>query len=363
VLAVLREWRLTDDAARRWKALLRYVGIVLAAAAVPAALFLMSYALSGSLGALYADAVGEGAKRISALHWGMRPALTLLTAVWPVYAVLALELFSRERRALGVLAIAAAVPLLWFSITTVDGYQRLWFFGTSMLPVGIGLVFVAGHRAWRAQRAVDPVLLVLAGMTTFHALNQFPYSAPNYFAYVAPLAILTAGAAAAQFGALPRLNAAALILAGFAGIVLRLGSVLNIGFYPEWRDYSHRLAVPRGGLLVTEYDSSSYSYMLDLVARHRANGRVSAGPELPEVYFLLGEESPGRNSYDMFANPVSDSTQLPRLFNANAPTVIVIKKRPMFSAPLPDDIYQWLTIRYPHGESTVTLEVRWRTVP
>lgn len=362
-LAMLREWRLTDVTARRWKALLRHVGIMLAAAAVPVALFLLPYALSGSLGMLYADAVGEGAKRISALHWGMRPALTLLAAVWPVYAVLALELFSRERRALGAIAIAAAVPLLWFSIRTVEGYQRLWFFGMSMLPVGVGLVVVAGHRAWRGQRAADPVLLVLAGITAFQALNQFPYAAPNYFAYVAPLAILTAGAAAAQFSALPRLNAAALILAGFAGIVLRLGSVHNIGFYPQWWDYSHRLAIPRGGLLVTESDSARYTDLLGLVARHRANGPVYAGPELPEVYFLSGQESPGRDSYSMFASPVSDSTELPRLFNATAANVIVIKRRPMFSAPLRNDVYQWLTIRYPLSESTDTLEVRWRPAP
>lgn len=362
-LAVMREWRLTDDRARRWRALLRSVGIIVVAAAVPVAVFLIPYVLSGSLGALYGDAVGEGIKRISGLHWGMRPALTLVIAVWPVYAVLALEAFSRDRRALRLLAIAAGAALLWFSIRSVEGYQRLWFFGTSMLPLGIGAVLVAGHRAWRARRSFDPVLLALAGVTAFHALNQFPYAAPNYFAYVAPLAILTAGAATAHFGFLPRLNAAALILAGFAGVILRLGSVHNVGFYPRWWDYSHRLAVPRGGLLVTEYDSSRYTHLLDLVARHRAHGTVYAGPELPEVYFLSGQRSPGRDSYSLFANPVGDSTQLPRLFDVSAASVIVIKTRPMFLPPLRDDVYEWLKIRYPQSETMDTLQVRWRAAP
>src|ERR1035437_6285733 len=191
--------------------------------------------------------MGEGVKRITVLHWGMRSALTLVIAVWPVYAVLAVEAFSREWRALRVVAIAAGVALLWFSIRSVEGYQRIWFFGTSMLPLGIGAVLVAGHRAWRARRSFDPVLLALAGVTAFHALNQFPYAAPNYFAYVAPLAILTAGAAAAHFGALPRLNAAALILAGFAGVILRLGSVHNVGFYPRGWEYGHRVFLAPGG--------------------------------------------------------------------------------------------------------------------
>jgi hypothetical protein len=359
-LAALREWRLTGDTSGRWKSLLRYTGIVIATAAVPVAFFLVPYAASGSLGVLYADAIGEGAKRISSLHWAMRPALALLILASPVYAVLALELLSAKRRVLGALAIAAAVPLLWFSITTVIGYQSLWFFGTSMLPVGVALVFVAGYRAWRTQRAADPVLFMLAGITAFQALNQFPFAAPTYFAYVAPLAILTAIAAVAHFGALARVNTAALILAGFAGIVLRVGTLRNLGFYPLRADYTHRLAVPRGGLLVTAYDSSRYTHLLDLVAEHRGSGTVYAGPELPEVYFLSGQQSPGRDSYSLFASPVSDSTELPRLFGASAANVIVIKRQPMFGGPLHDDIYQWLAIRYPLGQRMDTLEVRWR---
>ena len=85
-----------------------------------------------------------------------------------------------------------------------------------------------------------------------------------------------------------------------------------------------------------------------------------AGPELPEVYFLSGSRSPGRDSYSLFASPVSDSTELARVFDVNAANVIVIKARPMFNPPLRDDIYRWLTIRYPQGEAMDTLQVRWR---
>jgi hypothetical protein len=59
---------------------------------------------------------------------------------------------------------------------------------------------------------------------------------------------------------------------------------------------------------------------------------------------------------------VSDSTGLPHLFGANAPSVIVIKRRPVFRAPLRDDVYRWLAIRYPLGQRMDTLEVRWRAV-
>lgn len=358
-LAALRESRLTDARARRWRGLLQAAGVVVLAAAVPLALFLLPYARSGSLGTLYADAVGGGVARISALHWSMRPATTLLLSAWPVYVVLLIEAFARGRTALRAAALILGVLLLYLSVRSGEGYRRLWFFATSVLPIATAAVVVAGHRAWRARSTIDPILLVLAGVTAFHALNQFPYAAPNYFAYVAPLAILTAAAAASHFGALARLNTAALLLAGFAAF-LRLGSVHNVGFYPAWWDYAHRLAVPRGGLLVTTYDSGRYTRLLELVERHRAQGTVYAGPELPEVYFLSGTRSPGRDSYSLFARDVRDSTELPGAFDAAAANVIVIKTRPMFTVPLRDDIYRWLTIRYPQSATMDTLQVRWR---
>lgn len=358
-LAALREWRLTDDGVRRWRSLGRSAGIVALAAAIPLGLFLLPYARHGAMGDLFDGAVGEGVQRLTDLNRGMRTAGTLVRAAWLVYIVLLVEAFSGKRRILRLVALAGGVALLVSSFQSIAGYRRLWFFGTSVLPLAVAAVVVAGHRAWRTQRALDPVLLALAGVTALQALNQFPYSAPNYFGYVAPLAILTAGVAAAHFGALPRLRTAFLLLAGF-GAFLRLGSVHNIGAYPAWWDYSHRLVGPRGGLLVTKPDSARYSRLLALVASHRAGGTVLAGPELPEVYFLTGTTSPGRESYSLFARAVDDSTQLPLAIDTTAASVIVVKTHPMFARPLGGDLYRWLAIRYPRSESVDTIEVRWR---
>jgi hypothetical protein len=359
-VAMVREWHLTDDYARRWRVLLRTTGIVGASAALPVAIFLSPYIRSGSVGALVAGTVGAGIQRISSLHLGMRPAGTLLLAVLPVFAVLLLEALSHERRVLRLVPYVLAVALLWFSIRSVDGYRRLWYFGTSILPLGVGVVVYAAYRARRANRFLDPILLALAGITALQALNQFPFSAPNYYAYVAPLALLTAAAAAAHFHALHRVRTAAVILAAFSGIVLRLGSVHSVGGYPVWWDYAHRLAIPRGGLLVTTYDSARYARVVELVTTHRTGGTVLAGPELPEVYFLTASKSPGPDSYSLFPATVADSGQLARVLNPAATDVVVIKLRPMFGRPLSADVYQWLSNRYPVGERIDTLEVRWR---
>jgi Dolichyl-phosphate-mannose-protein mannosyltransferase len=359
VLAALRERHLTDDGARRWRFLLRSVGIMALAAAVPLLLLLLPYLRHGGLGALYAGSVGAGIERISSLHRGMPPVHVLLRAAWPVYLVLLVEVFAGPRRALRIIPLLCGVALLVLAGQSGVGYRRLWFFSTSVLPLASAAVVVAGLRAWRGQYAIDPILLALAGITALQALNQFPFSAPVYFAFVAPLAIVTASAAAAHFGALRRLRTGFMLLAGLA-VLARVGSVFSLGVYPIWWDYEHRLAVPRGGLLVSKEDSVGYARMLQLVASHRSNGTVAAGPELPEVYFLSGSRSPGPDSYSLFSGDVRDSTQAARMFNATSASVVVIQNFPMSSQPLREDVYHWLAIRYPDGESVGTIEVRWR---
>jgi hypothetical protein len=358
-LAALRERHLTDDGTRRWRALLRSVGIMVLAAAVPVLLLFLPYLRHGGVGALYAGSVGAGIERISALHKGMQSVPVLLRAAWPVYLVLLVEVFSGPRRALRIIPLVCGVALLVLAVQSGAGYRRLWFFSISVLPLASAAVLVAGVRAWRAQQVIDPILLALGGITALQALNQFPFSAPVYFVFVAPLAIVTASATAAHFGALRRLRTGFMLLAGFA-VLARVGSVFSLGLYPTWWDYEHRLAVPRGGLLVSAEDSASYTRMLQLVASHRNNGTVAAGPELPEVYFLSGSRSTGPDSYSLLPAAASDSTQVARVFDAAATSVLVIQNFPMSSQPLREDVYHWLAIRYPQGESVGTIEVRWR---
>ncbi|MBI2408732.1 MAG: glycosyltransferase family 39 protein [Gemmatimonadetes bacterium] len=358
-LAAYRERQLTDDRVQRWRSLGAMTGVICLAAAVPIVLFVFPYLQHGALDALVEETVGQGIQRISNLSRSMSSVGTLVRASWLVYLVVLLEGISKRHRFLQVLAVLCGVVLLVLSFRSTGGYKRIWFFGTAILPLAVTAVAVAGSRAWRARRPFDPVLLTLASVTALHALNQFPYSAPNYYGYVAPLAFLTAGAVTAHFGALTRARTVLVLLAGF-GLLLRVGSVHNVGAFPAWWDYSHRLAVPRGGLLVTGRDSARYTRVLELVARHRLGGAVRAGPELPEMYFLSGTLSPGRDGYSLFSGPVRDSLQLPALFDEASANVIVIKSRPMFVPPLRDDVHGWLARRYPHGEFGDSLEVRWR---
>ncbi len=360
LLAASREVRLTPPGAGRLRELFRSTAILCVGAAVPVVLLVLPYIWIGAGHTLYVSVVREGATRISILQRGMPGAWTILAHVFPMYALLTLGYFAARRWQAQVIGGFVALGLVALALLNRDAYSALWYFAMTLLPVAIVAVAYAARRAWAGGQSLDPVILVVAAMTVWFSLHQFPYSAPNYFAYVAPLAILTAALVSAHYRALPRLVFGVIAMAAFAGIVLRLGSVHSVGSGTKWWDDNHRLAMPRGGLRVPAADSALYTDLLRLVAEHRGAGTVYAGPELPEVFFLSGAPSPLRQDYHFLPEGTTDSTQMSRRFDVNGANMVLINYDPLFLNPVSPSILAWLAIRYPQSERIGKVEARWR---
>ena len=360
VLAASREVRLTVPGTHRLRRLLLLTALISVAAAVPIALLVLRYVSVGAGRALVAGAVHEGFARVPLLQSALPSAWTILAYASPVFFLLALEYRARQRWWAPVIGGIAAVGLVALAFASRSAYLALWYFGMSVLPAAIVLAAVTARRGWRRQIPLDPVVLAVAGMTALFSLNQFPYSAPNYFAYVAPLAILTAALIAAHYHALPKLVFGGTALAVFAGIALRVGSVHTIGLAATWWDDNHRLAVARGGLRIPAADSAKYTDILRLVTEHRGTGTVYAGPELPEIYFLSGAHSPLREVYRFLPAGTVDSTQMALSFDVRAANIVLINHAPLFLDPIPPSVLAWLAIRYPESTRIGTIEARWR---
>ena len=360
LLAASREVRLTVPGTHRLRRLLRLTMTIGVAAAVPIALLVVRYVAAGAGRALFAGAVHEGFARVPLLQSAMPSAWTVLTHSLPVFALLALEYRAGQRWWAPVIGGLMAFGLVVLAFASQDAYLSLWYFGISLLPVSVVFAAVTARRAWRRKMPLDPIVLVIAAMTALFSLNQFPYSAPNYFAYVAPLAILTAALVAAHYQALPKLVFGGTVLAAFAGIVLRVGSVHTVGLTSTWWDDNHRLAVARGGLRIPASDSAHYTDILRLVNEHRGTGTIYAGPELPEMYFLSGARSPLREVYRFLPRGIADSTRMDESFDVSAAKIVLINHAPIFLDPIPPSVLAWLAIRYPQSERSGTIEARWR---
>lgn len=343
----------------RRAALARDVAVVLAGAGVPLALLAARFAAAGALDALLTGALSDGVRRIASLATPMPAGATTLVAALPLAAIAALEWWAAERwwAPVGAAMLAGAVVVGSFLATPV--YLAVWSAAVLVLPVSV-LLIAWGRRQAAQTRTSDTLPLVVAAFAGFLSLNQFPYAAPNYFAYVAPLAALVGVALIHSLRWKHRVAFLGTVFALFGLTALRVGSVHTVGIAPIWWDASHPLAGPRGGLLVTVADSQHYAQLDSLVRAHHRTGALIAGPELPELYFLSGLPSPLHDAYAALPPGVSDTLAMGTAIDVTAVDVIVLKDDPRFAPALTAAQRAWYVARFPQVERVGTVEVRWR---
>jgi hypothetical protein len=357
-VAAWRE-RSVRPAPGRRLALARSVAIVLAGVSVPLALLVARFAADGALEPLLTGALSDGVRRIASLATPMDPGWSTLVAAAPLALIAAGEWWAAERwwAPVGAGMLGAAAVLASFMAT--PAYLAVWSAAVLLVPVSVAAL------VWRDRRVADgatrdPLPLILAVFAAFLSLNQFPYAAPNYFAYVAPFAALAGVALIHALGWERRVAFLGTTFALYALTALRVGSVHTVGVAPIWWDAAHRLAGPRGGLLVTVADSQQYAQLDSLVRAHHRDGALIAGPELPELYFLSGLPSGLHDAYAALPPGAADTAALASAINVQAVDVVVLKDDPRFAPRLTEAQRAWYVARFPRVERVGTIEVRWR---
>ena len=203
---VVTEWRLPPSIARvRVRALAGLVLPFLVGVAMPLVVFAIPYALRGGLGDLYQGVFVDPLQR---LDFARRrpPQLKTMLNIVPVLAVLGMSWRLPESRRLRVAGFLAVLcGLLLFLGSSWQVYPRVWFSMRSLIPVvtlcGIAVLWAAAqskgatggvppsHSA-RAPGLRELQLFTFLSITGFAGLVQFPFTAPIYFLYVAPLVAL-----------------------------------------------------------------------------------------------------------------------------------------------------------------------------
>jgi hypothetical protein len=200
-----------------------------------------------------------------------------------------------------------------------------------------------------------------ASMLAWASLVQFPFSAPIYFCYVTPLAVIAAASVAANTTTLrrPVVGASAALLLAFAVLIMNRGYVYNLGFEHEVNALSVPLNLSGANLDVSAEDARIYRQLVELVASHRGDGHLVAGPDCPEVYFLTGQFSPSGALFDFFTNDESVGS-LSDMSVWTGASVVVLNHRPNFSSTLPQTLTDGIRRAFPHSAPAGSFEVRWR---
>jgi len=340
------------------------VGPFLAGICIPVALFLTPYVASGSVSALINGVFVRPTRRLdfAAVISSDGKAVLLLLGV----ALAGRKLWRRDspsQRRRSAVVFGALVLAAPFMAAHEAVYLLLW------IVMRASVLFTVVWGTWRlSQRAAmrggldrQRVFLLLTAAAVC-SLVRFPFDAPVYFFYVAPLAVLAA--LALFWGGDPAIRPAASGLAIgyilFSLLRIHPASIQTMGLGYVRDDQTALLTLPRGGVRVSPNSQLQYQALIPFVRARARSSYIYCTPDCPEVYFLAGLRNPTRTIFDFFDEPVDRTTRIMRTLAEYDVHVVSLNQKPEFSGPVPQDLESALEARFPQHSRIGTFIVRWR---
>jgi hypothetical protein len=202
------------------------------------------------------------------------------------------------------------------------------------------------------SKYLDQAFLVLC-VASFCSLIQFPFAAPIYFCYVAPLFVVIQQCVCF-------LPDRALLWSAWTsaviGLLFAVGFVNPFSFFEDPFQVAldppvNQLQLPRGGILVSNHDKQIYEEVVQLVQKHSAVGEfILATPDCPELYFLANRGNPTKNLLEMFDSDGASTYDRLDSETQMSIALAVINLEPKHSRRLSDETISALTERFPVQE-------------
>lgn len=369
-LVMVRESRLAGSLSReRFRTLLGMCIPFALGFLVPVVLFSLVYVQAGALSAFTNGVFLLPFRRVSAALADPPEIATVVPSLCLAgILVIATRLPGKARWLLTLLATAAGAYYLVSSAHSVANYRTAWHSAYWLTPiVALSGAFVLWPRGGRTEPLADSVvhqrLFLLLALASLGGLIQYPFSAPIYFCYVAPLVILAAVAVLASFPVVPQPLLAVMFTWFLLLAVLRVTPpfLSSAGYYYQPDSQTHALNLPRSGKLRVDAESAeTYQRLIPLVQNRAGASEIYAGPDCPEVYVLSGHTNPTRALFDFFEADYPSYERVLELTERRPIRVVVLNTRPSFSAPLPQDVHDALAKRFPNAERIGKFEVLWR---
>jgi hypothetical protein len=334
--------------------------------AIPIIVFLVPYVLSGSVHDLIHGLVAIPARAVRfTVDAPGNPIMMIEIIPFILPVILAYECRSLGRAICSSILALFACAVLIFSVRSPLIYGLGWRSLATASPVlvlaGVAILWVSRGRQKLSPLRQQQVMLILC-VAAMCSVVQFPFSAPIYFCFVAPLAILAAAALFASAAHPPRYALGALLVFYLLFAVLRVtpGFIYDMGSRYSPDTQTERLTLARaGGLRVDSSDAQLYEELIPLVQSHAEGKFVYAAPDCPEVNFLSGLRSPTRAYFDLGEDPVAKTERILRAIDNLEINVVAINLKPNFSSPMDAELKHALDRRFPHSSEIGHFQVRW----
>jgi hypothetical protein len=200
-------------------------------------------------------------------------------------------------------------------------------------------------------------------MTAMCSLNQFPFSRPIYFCYVAPLLILSMAALTAiRKHPGPSLMApVAVFFLVFAVAVLLPNQIYSRGLtlHP---DAQKAFSIPRaGGVRGTAGVVDVYERVCAEIAAHDGSGSIYAGPDAAGLYFLTGRKNATPILFEFLAGDDDRPDRILADIDRSRVDVVVINHAMHISSdPMSAEQLSAIRTLFPESKIIGNFEVRWR---
>jgi hypothetical protein len=337
-----------------------------AGVAIPILGFLIPYGLSHSTGALWHD-IFDGSEKQLLFAATAAPPVLFMIPILPIALFITMILASHRQGQLvyGILLLIYLANILMLS----SRYQLPYAHGWCSLAYSIPTITLAGVVAIglprRGRQLTDlqkQQIMLLVTATALMSLVQFPFSAPVYFCYVAPLTILSATALFATIEQPPRMALGTLIVFYLMFAVFRVTPGFSLGTLHHAIDLrTERLSLARAGeLRVDPGDARLYEKLIPVIQVHADGKFTYAAPDCPEIYFLAGLQNPTRTFFDYRDDPIGRNERILRALESHGVNVVAIDTEPQFSGALAPDLMAALELRYPLSQDIGHFRVRWR---
>ena len=353
------------DFATRARSLFLPAFVLLAGFLIPVLIFLVPYARGHGLRSLVYGTLILPAKRFvfSSNPPGSFKFGTILSAL----VLLALLIWTAGKRSRPIW-ILFAIPLalafaLWETGYHDSIYRAIFYSVVPLIPFTAVYAFMKLRTSGDAEPTRREQLVLLLAVVIMVGMVQYPFAAPIYFCYVAPLIPLLWLALFASQQGYSRAVAVSLAVFYLAFAVWRNVPTFieDMGMNAHHNEQKYSLDLPRaGGIRVEEQQAIDYKQLVQFIGEHARGEYIYAAPDCPEVYFLSGYRNPTRTLFDFFDDPNGRTSRILKQLEEHHVNAIVVYDEPAFSNALSPDLETALDARYPNSRNIGSFEVRWR---
>lgn len=368
-LILLGERGVRAGSGQRFRTIFRLVIPFLCGLAGPILIFLIPYARAGGVARFFAGVAASAIYRSAGLGVVRPPGVEQLLYTLPLAAVLAAAMYwdRFQGKAIGIALALGAVALVARAAYSFDLVFGIWCSVVVLTPIvvlaGIALVWFRDRQKARSNdmptqdaqiRLERQQVVLLVSLAATCSLVQYPYAAPIYFCYVAPLTLL-AVVAIVSMGKRQRGTYA---LASVVGLYLVFGMVsllpLHIYQVASMVGPMQTMQSPRAGGLRIE-EAVFFDDLSRFLREHSPNGLMFAGNDCPELYFLSGLKSLAHD--DTGASP----EEILKVIQSDDLNLVVINDAPFFpGAAMRPDVKAEVIKRFPHATRFGVFNVFWK---